>query len=386
MISYVNNIRKMQERLVDSEAYRKRGLSYTDETNNLVKFRVKNNSFNTDNRYFLRGGIFIPTKNPHSMDNKIQKDISNLFNQFDKDFQDRFKTAREVKYRLLVTGKRNDLIKILLNENIQKIIHWMYVNNYLIHYGIVDNIYYSIADMLEPLIKTSSDENYPIKEAWLFKSAVTEIVYKNKTEFISLIQKYNLPNLQPISIEPFYNDLKRFINNHIEELTDESLIQDTLIFLKKEFDFDTAETLLSGNKENVLIDKYIETYTVWVSSFPRSYYVIDKQKVVEDEFKELHIPKRLAIFRDSQSRNKGKGLQLADCIVNILKVYIDYINSLTPEKILTINKERKNNSAMVELAMILRRSREYSPMLTMLDGTQHLYRAMNWFEEIMINK
>lgn len=277
MISYVNNIRKMQERLVDSEAYRKRGLSYTDETNNSVKFRVKNNSFNTDNRYFLRGGIFIPTKNPHSMDNKIQKDISNLFNQFDKDFQDRFKTAREVKYRLLVTGKRNDLIKILLNENIQKIIHWMYVNNYLIHYGIVDNIYYSIADMLEPLIKTSSDENYPIKEAWLFKSAVTEIVYKNKTEFISLIQKYNLPNLQPISIEPFYNDLKRFINNHIEELTDESPIQDTLIFLKKEFDFDTAETLLSGNKENVLIDKYIETYTVWVSSFPRSYYVIGKQ-------------------------------------------------------------------------------------------------------------
>lgn len=378
MIQYINDMRRMQQHLKDNEADKKRGLSYTDETNNSGNFNIKKKQFNTDNPYFLRGGLYIPTIAPHSMDKKIQQGIADLFEEFDRKTKNTLKQAQEVKYRKIIPNTDNDFLDILSLQNIQKIIHWIYKNNYLVHYGVLDNIYYSIADLLEPLIMQSGNKNYPKEEAVIFKSMVTEIVCQHKDDFISLAKKYGLPNVS--DLKSFYEEFKNFINSYIGEILSNQSINCADRFLNQDLDYKSAQILLSGNKDKVLIDQYAEEYTTWVSSFPKSYYVIDKQCAIEKVFNELQIPKRLANFEDSKS---NKGLQLADYIVNILKDYIDFLNGLGTDDLIRVAKAKKDSLPIVEFAKVLSRSRNYSPLLTDLVGTQNLYRKMLWFENFL---
>ncbi|WP_141306320.1 DUF3800 domain-containing protein [Pediococcus damnosus] len=369
--------------MLDEEAYKKKGLSYIDETNNSGNFNIKKGCFNTDNTYFLRGGIFIPTKNPHSFENNIEKNIECLFEKFDKKTRDKFKNQDEVKYKGLLSNNKSTFLDILSIPNIQEIIHWLYMNKYLIHYGVIDNLFYSISDILEPLIMSSNDVVYPKNKADFFKSTVTEIAYNHQKEFVNLAKKYNVPNVVRERLVNFYKEFKVFIIGHIGEIPDKLPIAYTKEFVDKAVDYDSASILLSGNKEDVLIDKYVEEYTVWVSSFPSSYYIIDKQDAIERSFKNLNIPESLAVFEDSK---QNSGLQLADYIVNILKTYIDFLNNYETSDLLKIVQEEKNNPTLIEFATILHRSREYSPLLNISVMSRFLLKKMQFFENILIDK
>lgn len=353
-------------KIKDKNRNKKCGLSYTDETNNSANFNFKQNKFNTSNYYFLRGGLFIPTSKAHTIYPKIESEIIDLFKNFDSNTKHKFEVQKEVKFKSLVNSAQT-FDEITNVPSVKEIIHWIYNKNYLIHYGIIDNIYYGIADILDPFF---TNLGYPKELADIFKSSVTEIISKHKEEFIKILRQYNAPNVTEQQLISFYNDLRLFIKKYSTGVNDQIL---NFIF-KIPINYNGAKLDLFNNKPETLIETYFEDYLIWVYSFPNSYCIIDKQNRIEEHFKELKIPNQLVKFADSKI---DQGIQLADYIVNILRSYIDYLNQSNVQDILNMNYNR----SIREFASILKSSRNYSGLLVNSVITQELLKKLLLFED-----
>lgn len=111
---------------------------YYDETNNCRKFRIdpeKQSGYNCDRALthdFILGGIALrPNQNP---------DVEGLIRSLG------LESCTELKSKHVLKG---DFIYGMGSDRVRVFLQWMVDNDILVHYRTIDNIYYSLIDLVD---------------------------------------------------------------------------------------------------------------------------------------------------------------------------------------------------------------------------------------------
>ena len=140
-------LEKFREDIISLSGIRDNKKNYKfffDETSNIRKFNLTTTGFNSDeSKFFVLGGIVTEKEIP-------LQTIAILWESIPES-----KKQDELKFNTVRQGAK-DFPNLLKKPYFQKVINWLYENNYWIHFEYMDNFYYSTVDIIDSLPFASS--------------------------------------------------------------------------------------------------------------------------------------------------------------------------------------------------------------------------------------
>jgi hypothetical protein len=344
---------------------------YYDETNNIRKFHLKEDGYNSSlNTIFVLGGVM--HKNIPSNSN-----VKKLFE--DLELQ---KTIKEVKLKHLTKG---DFIKSLKSKKLNHYLKWLYNSDLYIHYYCLNLLYYSIVDIVDSAIANSKEErDLLINNSRSIKNSLYIIIKNKKEKFENLFFKYGYPDIKREDIRDFTKNLLSLI----EESMINSKLNKELIILKQILNKSFEEEkliFLTEENENVLINDFLQFYLRPLYMFKNSNHIFDNEDKIESLFQDVELKyygKTLNNYRFLDSLSSDY-IQISDVFVGLVGKFAMFINSKNvgeiKEKIEAlntlqkenfklfkkiINKSEKMNKALISAAVSDNERKKYDELLS----------------------
>src|ERR1035437_1463656 len=174
---------------------------FYDETGNVRKFRVAEDAVNApsgiDNDFILGGVLYIGDKSPCNTDELFDK--LNL-------------ATCEIKIKTLA-GQGTDFWGAINKEKIAVFLSWLESSGLYIHYSTLNNIYYSIVDIIDSIIVEQSEFDFGPGWMYQLKVALHQFVRSHMEETMSIFAKYDYPDLAKEKISLFCFDLCSLIED-----------------------------------------------------------------------------------------------------------------------------------------------------------------------------
>ncbi|NSS61046.1 hypothetical protein HRG59_03130 [Enterococcus faecalis] len=162
-------LEKFREDIISLSGIRDNKKNYKfffDETSNIRKFNLTTTGFNSDeSKFFVLGGIVTEKEIP-------LQTIAILWESIPES-----KKQDELKFNTVRQGAK-DFPNLLKKPYFQKVINWLYENNYWIHFEYMDNFYYSTVDIIDSLPFASSVGS--IENSRHFKTALYQAIKFDK--------------------------------------------------------------------------------------------------------------------------------------------------------------------------------------------------------------
>lgn len=323
-------------------------LPYTffyDETNNIRRLILRNKSTNIkleelDNNFILGGVVYEKETQLTSKDfEKLKQDL-----KIDKN-------NNEVKFKHIAKGSFLDTLK---SRKLNTFLSWILENNLYIHYSSLNIFFWSIADIIE-----SSVEYYPNfqwEDLHLFKTLLYEFSKIDKNSLLSILYKYNYPNIDRKKNKKFINELIKYIDKHkdyiesirIADKVDIQILIDILRYAKnKELVF------IEDNVSLELIDQFGIFYQRPIGLFVNSEHIFDEEKQVMEYFKQYSFydgNRKLSNFTFKKS-DECFFIQVSDIVVGFIGKFMAFINKLNNLEI--GNLQNQLNSLQIENLKLL---------------------------------
>lgn len=337
---------------------------YYDETNNPRLFKINDTGFNVDERaFFILGGIVFDEKNKPSTEN---------LDQLYKDMHVQQNMA-EVKFRH-IQHKSKGFISLMRKSKVQKLLNWLYSNNYWIHYSYQDNFYYSIVDIVD-----SMEESFYMGPDFLreIKNSIYLKMKKHKTTILDIFRKNDYPNI--VDTKQFVADFLNWIHE-LDEDDDfylEYFRQSIKGYRNKDLVF------LKDNVPLITIDDYSMIYINRIVTFLYSNHTFDNEEVIEEKIKMLNIQiqnKKITnyAFVDSKS---NKFVQISDLIVGIIRMWFTYLDSKDINEMTTEFSQLnpKQRETLKEFNAIMNNSLKENPTFKHGSGSNDFERKIIFF-------
>ena len=283
---------------------------FYDETNNIRKFFLKDNKFNTekDDNWVL-GGIYYDTNN--------KKDFEELFSSLNL-----HKNIQDVKFKHIASG---DMPEILNSDKLKKVLEWCLDNVYL-HYINVDIWYWSVCDIVDSVkCDLRNTHNRRIKDIFY------KVINNDKWYFVSFLNKYNYPNINRKNIYDFKMGIKRILRENLKLLSDEE--QNILNKFLKAFLKEEQFGFITNEKERVLIQDFMPFYAKRIHNFKESIHILDEELLIKDKIVIFNNDYLSGIQYSFVKSQQMKEIQLSDIIVGFLGKYFTYIRKNSIESI-----------------------------------------------------
>ncbi|MEP0911023.1 hypothetical protein NDI45_08845 [Leptolyngbya sp. GB1-A1] len=307
---------------------------YYDETNNIRKFYVKENDFNSPfSSNFVLGGLVYEGKSPN---------IEPLFNKLNLQ-----KNIKEVKLKHIAKG---DFLDCLKSEKLNYFLKYLFDSNLYIHCSSLNILYWSIVDIVDSAIADLeiarqldlSFVNYLKND--LYKLAKLEI-----KQVIELFYNFNYPNLKKESVLEFIERLTLIFDEYI----DEEEFHFGLQFLRqtlKEARRNKSLPFIMNEEDHVLIEDFSHFYLRPLQLFKNSTHIFDNEVKISQilaDYKEL----KNYYFIDSESNLL---IQASDVFVGLMGKFTIYVNSSSKEQIAhdftSLSEKQLNNvDSFIEL-------------------------------------
>ncbi len=173
---------------------------YYDETNNIRKFYVRDNDFNsTFTANFVLGGL---------VHEGIAPNVQPLIESFRLQ-----KTTKEVKFKHIAKGSFLDCIK---SKKLELFLQFIKDSNLYIHYSSLNILYWAIVDIVDSAIENSDISK---KLGFQFSNHLKNDLYKlSRLEIDSIIKifySFKYPNIKKESIIPFIEALNFVFEEYI---------------------------------------------------------------------------------------------------------------------------------------------------------------------------
>lgn len=285
---------------------------YYDEVNNVRVFRLRKDGFNNDlSRNFILGGVVFKDL---AAVKKLKSDIK------DKKFNN---GLSEIKVNDFCK-KTRDIMACLGNYKTRQLLEMLLNNEFYIHYIYHDNLYYSLADIIDS-VKEHNSWNYLAKNSSL-KTELYRQVLLNLEESIDIFNRYNYPNTGEKSKE-FYAALKTMIINKVspknKTVKTEELVNFLSLFKKDALYLTNNEDKIELER-SILIDEYYLLYLKRAKHFASSTHVFDQEPEVERKIKESRIgqPENMT-FVDSKDEIL---IQISDVIVGLISRLTEWVH------------------------------------------------------------
>lgn len=315
---------------------RKKYIFYYDESNNCRKFWVDDvkMQFNTDyTADFVLAGV-------------VKKEDENIIASLEM-FRQPLKlqpNVNEIKFnKHFSKGEFLECVKV---KRLFEILSWVNASPLYIHYLHVNNLYYTLVEIFDSVVKLDEIEEFGYDYFGL--KSIFYYMFKGKEERLqSLMVRYKYPNIKREDVEKFCKELMFLLGSQKEMKVEEKFIAGMIAKAA-----DSNELIfLHDNDDYIMQKNYVEFYMDPIRKYYNSKHVFDIEMEVQAKLKDL-----LVKFEGNKANNyefvnseNEIFVQLSDVVAGILGKLFKYINSNS------INDLRRavNNLSQIQIDNIL---------------------------------
>ncbi len=273
----INKIRAKQIEMHNLTGVDEKYNFYYDETNNIRKLLFKETGIlNINacdlNKDFVLGGIV----------DLYDSDLIDQFCELKLNLKSD-KSIKEIKFKHIAKGRFLDCLK---SNKLTIFLNWITDNKLKVHYSNINILYWSIVDIVDSFAVNHTNFNYAFINE--IKTCFYEIVKLREVYFISLLYRYQYPNIKREKIKQFINELRLFILEANENSGNYNFIVLMLVDLinicqHKELVF------IQGYKEYQLIETFTNFYINRLTIFKNSKHVFDEEVVIMNDLDSAEI-------------------------------------------------------------------------------------------------
>lgn len=252
---------------------------YYDETGNCRKFRLTENGVNNSNALennFILGGVAFS-----GINKQINFDM--LFSSlgFDKEHQ------KELKFKHLFHNS-NNFLNFMESKRASTFLNWLDKNDLYIHYCTLNNLYYSLVDIVDSL-RSEKSIQYNIQ----LKNELYNFTTSYSDEVLNILYNHSYPNIRNVAL--FSDDFCSLINRH------ESKNNYFLNILQNELKLSAQKgelTFIQDNEPNILINEYYLFYLRRCGMFSKSFHYFDEEPTVQKQFQNITLQEKGEIIKN----------------------------------------------------------------------------------------
>jgi hypothetical protein len=282
---------------------------YYDETNNHRLVRITPKGLNVpDPRPFVLGGIV------HNGDQK-SIDMDGLKNAI------YVQNNGEMKFGQIARG---NFMEILSSRRLKNFLNWIVQQEYLIHFVVLDPLYYSYVDIIDSLPAVDDWEFMPRMRV---KRNLYRVLRKDMNGSIALLRQYSYPTVAECNVRGFLGALDELVlaTSGLLSVEDQCELRNIL-----RSGLDIIKLELLDNIPNVIIDGFESIFIHRICLFKVSQHILDEEKKVMAKLKNIRFmdgvnPLNHHRFVNSKSEY---GVQLSDVIVGLLGACFSWLKHL----------------------------------------------------------
>lgn len=324
---------------------------YYDESGNCRKFTLTDTGFN--NIDALKGD-FVLAGVAHE-GTSFDIDVPSLYAALDyKEGQ------KELKFKHLYHNSR-DFQSFIGSKRATEFLKWLSRSGLYIHYIALNNLYYSLVDIVDSLWETPQCLMY----MWNIKNALYDFVIEHQDKVIDIFIKHTYPDVKDVhafcnelcSLIWAYNDDSEYYPGFFLELLRQMLKAagklGRLIFVQ-------------DNEPFMLIQEYYLFYTERCEIFSKSNHIFDEEPTVQKQIADLELYENGIQYNNWQfiKSHENIYIQASDLIAGLLRKLFMFLDANSLTDIVAI--AMKLNDAQVKnftlLWMLISKSDEKSQL------------------------
>ncbi len=315
----VDEYRKMISEFSDLPLFDGKYSFYYDETGNVRKFRLTENGVNAEEGIandFILGGVLFKGDSPPC-------DIDKLFDEL------KINTS-EIKFKTLA-GRGADFWTAIGKKPIQQFLSWLESSGLYVHYATLNNMYYSIVDMVDSLFVTQPQYDFGLEWAQALKASLHRFVVTHMDEILPILHSYNYPSLDKVDIKDFCYELSDLIQSY----GDEDFYLENFRQLLKANGRKGELAFIEDNTPGLLVEEYSGLRDGRCAFYKDSMHYFDEEAEAELALKNTIYTlngEKLSNFKFIDSK-KERLIQISDVWVGLLGKLFAELDQSTPEMI-----------------------------------------------------
>lgn len=325
---------------------------YYDESGNCRKFSLTDTGFN--NIDALKGDFVLAgvTHEGRSFD----IDVPSLYAALDyKEGQ------KELKFKHLYHNSR-DFQSFIGSKRATGFLEWLSKSGLYIHYSALNNLYYSLVDIVDSLWETHPQ---CIMYMWDIKDALYDFVIEHQDEVIDIFIRHTYPDVKDVSA--FCNEICSLIWEYNDDSEyDPGFFLELLRQMLKTAGKLDKLIFVQDNEPFMLIQEYYIFYTERCEIFSKSHHIFDEELTVQKQIADLELYENGIQLNNWQFVKSHENIyvQVSDLIAGLLRKLFMFLdeNSLTD----IVSVAIKLNNAQVKnftlLWKLISKSDEKSPL------------------------
>lgn len=297
---------------------------YHDESNNIRLLRLTENGLNITNPdCFVLGGV-------------LHKGAHRPLELDDLKFKLRLqKSIKEIKLKHLGKGTFPEILK---SEKIKIFLQWLHEKDLLIHFSIMDVIYWSIVDIIDSILtEAGHTQLFAINRE--LKNDLYEILRADFKKPMEIFKNYSYPDVGKHQRIEFIKDIKELLDERKSLIPDcnYQMLHGVLDMASK------LESLpyLEDEEPNILIESFSILYLHQITLFQNSSHIFDIEGVIQNRLDSMAIDdsgKKMQNYHFVNSVSEA-GIQISDIVIGLIGKCATFINQTNPEDITSIKSK-----------------------------------------------
>ena len=290
---------------------------FYDETGNCRKFSLTKNGVNSLDalKYnFILGGV------------AYEGDVNNADFEKLKQVLHFQKNQKELKFKHLYKNNK-DFLSFMNKTYVTDFLQWIYESELYIHYSTLNNLYYSIVDIVDSLFGIDQSFDLGINFIFQIKDALYNFVIEHTEEIIDLFIRYSYPNIS--DCKNFCGELCDLIytyNN--EDEFNPGFFLEMLRQMLKQAGKENSLIFVQDNEPFILIEEYYLFYLERCEILSKSTHIFDEELTVQEKIKDVNLIEcgekiNNYCFVKSHENNY---VQVSDLIVGLLSKLFSFLD------------------------------------------------------------
>lgn len=324
---------------------------YYDETGNVRKFRLTENGVNAKEGIandFILGGVLY--KGDYT-----SCDLDLLYDELKI-------RAPEIKFKTLA-GRGSDFWTAIGKKPIHQFLTWLESSGLYVHYATLNNMYYSIVDMVDSLFVTQPQFNFGSEWVQVLKASWHRFIVAHLDEILAIFYRYDYPSLVKGDIKDFCYELSDLIQSYDE---DDFYLENFRQLLKT--NGRRGELLfVEDNTPGLLVEEYSGLRTGRCALYKNSMHYFDEEAEAESSLEDMPFTMNGGKLNNYQfiDSKAERLIQVSDVWVGLLGRLFFMLDESTPSTIKS--KMESLNTEQKECIRIIN---------SLIDRAESLHRAL----------
>lgn len=326
---------------------------YYDESGNCRKFSLSKTGFN--NTDALKGDFVLAGVAHESVSFDI--DVPTLYSALDYK-----ENQKELKFKHLYHNSK-DFISFIGGGKATGFLNWLNESGLYIHYSALNNLYYSLVDIVDSLWESHPQCIMYMQE---IKGALYNFVIDHQDEVIDILIRHTYPDVKDAST--FCDELCSLIWQYNDDSDyDPGFFLELLRQMMKTAGKLDQMILVRDNKPFLLIQEYYLLYLERCEIFSKSKHIFDEEQTVQKQLSKIELYEEGTLINNWQFVKSHENIyvQVSDLVAGLLRKLFMFLDEKSIEDIITLaeklNETQVNN--FKRLWVLISRSDEKSSLL-----------------------